>query len=147
MLIRAGQATGTSLAPYDVEAMPNRYLTSLVIAALFLLSPASGRVAGRQAPEPRVIEVIAKRFAFEPSTIEAVAGEPLRLVVKSGDGLHGVEIKAFKIKKDVPRGDDPVIIEFTPAEPGQYPILCSNYCGNGHGDMKGMLVVAARTSP
>ncbi len=94
-----------------------------------------------------VVEVVAKRFAFEPAMIEVVEKRPVRLVVTSGDGLHGIEIKAMKVKKDVPRGGEPVVIEFTPETAGRYPILCSTYCGNGHGDMKGMLVVSAQPAP
>ena len=56
--------------------------------------------------EPRTIEVVAKRFAFEPARIEVTEGERVRLVVKSGDGVHGVEIKKFKVNKKVPRGGD-----------------------------------------
>ena len=100
-----------------------------------------------QAAEPRTIEVIARRFTFEPATIEAVEGERLRILVKSGDGLHGFEIKKFKVSKEIPRGSEPVVIEFTASEAGKFPILCSAFCGDGHGDMKGMLVVAAGESP
>ena len=88
--------------------------------------------------------MLAKRFTFEPATIEAVQGERLRILVKSGDGLHGFEIKQFKVSKEIPRGAEPVVIEFTAREAGKFPILCSVFCGDGHGDMKGMLLVAAR---
>jgi len=94
--------------------------------------------------EPRVIEIVARRYAFEPAMIEAVVGEPLRLMVVSADGPHGLEIKKFKVKQQIPRGITPVAIEFTPTEAGRFPILCSEYCGDGHGDMKGTLVVQAR---
>lgn len=79
--------------------------------------------------------------------IEVVEGDTVRLLVRSADGPHGVEIKAFKVKKAVPRarpGDDPVTIEFVAAAAGEYPILCSEYCGNGHKDMTGTLVVRAK---
>ena len=97
-----------------------------------------------QSTETRVIEVIAKRFTFEPSEIEATQGERIRISIKSADGLHGFEIKRFKISKEIPRGGDSVIIEFTPNEAGRFPILCSVFCGDGHGDMQGALVVTAR---
>jgi cytochrome c oxidase subunit 2 len=109
---------------------------------LILLFIASAPAAVRQ--EPRVIEVVARRYAFEPAEIEVAAGEPVRLLVKSGDGLHGLEIKALKVKKEIPRGSEPVVIEFTAPGPGRFPILCSEFCGDGHADMKGMLVVTAR---
>ena len=97
-----------------------------------------------QSTDPRVIEVIARRFAFEPSDIEAVQGERIRIAVTSGDGMHGFDIKRFRISKEIPRGGDPVIIDFTPNEAGRFPILCSVFCGDGHGDMRGTLVVTAR---
>ena len=92
----------------------------------------------------RVINIEATRFSFEPATVEVTEGERVRLVVSSGDGVHGLEIKKFKINKKVPRGGDPVTIEFVASEPGQYPILCSEYCGKGHEAMKGLLVVNVR---
>ena len=100
-----------------------------------------------QTPEPRVIEITARRFAFEPSEIEATVGEKLQLVVRSADGVHGLEIKKLKVKKEIPRGGEPVTIDFTATAEGNFPILCSEYCGNGHDDMSGMLIVrsVART--
>jgi cytochrome c oxidase subunit 2 len=97
------------------------------------------------ASAPRTIEIVAKRFGFEPARVEVTEGERVRLVVKSGDGVHGVEIKKVKINKKVPRGGE-VTIEFVAPGPGEFPILCSEYCGDGHEDMKGMLVVAAKAA-
>ena len=113
-----------------------------------LLPPAiASTAAPPQTAEPRTIEVVAKRYSFEPATIDAVEGERLRILVKSGDGLHGFEIKKFKVSKEIPRGGEPVVIEFTASEPGTFPILCSVFCGDGHGDMKGTLVVTATATP
>ena len=95
--------------------------------------------------EPRIVEIVAKRFSFEPARVDVTEGDRVRLVVKSADGVHGIEIKKFKITKKVPRGGDPVTIEFVASAPGEFPILCSEYCGDGHEDMKGMLVVAAKS--
>ena len=97
------------------------------------------------AQEERTIEIVAKRFAFEPARVEVTEGERVKLLVKSGDGVHGIEIKKFRIDKKVPRGGDPITIEFVASTAGEFPILCSEYCGDGHEDMKGMLVVAAKS--
>ncbi len=99
-----------------------------------------------QSDEPRVIEITARRFAFEPAQIDATVGERLQLVVRSEDGVHGFEIKKLKIKKEVPRGGEPVTIDFTATTEGTFPILCSEYCGKGHNDMTGMLTVRSVAS-
>jgi cytochrome c oxidase subunit II len=126
-------------------------LTIALLSAVAFLStaiPATG--SGQAAPgdakaqEPRVIEIVAKRFVFEPAEVEVTVGERVTLAVKSGDGVHGIEIKKFNVKKEIPRGAEPVMIAFTATETGRFPILCSEYCGNGHDDMKGTLVVKAR---
>ena len=80
----------------------------------------------------------------EPRVIEVTVGERVRLSVRTADGVHGIEIKKFKVKKEIPRGTEPVIVDFTATETGRFPILCSEYCGNGHDDMKGTLVVTAQ---
>ena len=53
------------------------------------------------ADEPRVIEVAAKRFAFEPAEIQVTVGERLRLVLRSADGLQGIELEKFEIAKEI----------------------------------------------
>ena len=117
-------------------------MLSACTAATFAIGD---RPSSAQTAEPRVVPIVARRFAFEPSQIEAAVGERLRLVITSADGVHGVEIKKFKIKKEVPRGGEAVTIEFTATTEGTFPILCSEYCGNGHNDMTGMLIV--RSAP
>ena len=120
---------------------------SIVSVAAVLLAPFAGRAGQAGAPEPKVFEIVARRFAFEPAVVDVAEGDTVRLLVRSADGPHGVEIKAFRVKKAVPRakpGDQPVTIEFVASAAGEYPILCSEYCGSGHKDMTGTLVVRAR---
>ena len=120
---------------------------SLTAAVLLTASASIFGLRQEPAPEPKTFEVVARRFAFEPATIEVSEGDRVRLIVRSADGPHGVEIKEFKVKKAVPRakpGDSPITIEFVASKAGTYPILCSEYCGNGHKDMTGTLVVHAK---
>lgn len=115
-----------------------------VIAPLAAFLPGPAAAPSAQAGEPREIEILAKRYAFEPATVEVTVGERVRFVMRSADGPHGVEIKKFKVNKEIPRGPKPVTVEFTATEAGRFPIMCSEYCGDGHDDMAGTLVVAAR---
>ena len=96
------------------------------------------------ASAPREIDVIAKRFAYEPARIEVTEGERIRLLVRSADGVHGIEIRRHNVNKLIPRGATPVAIDFVAAAPGSYEILCSEECGDGHETMKGTLVVQAK---
>ena len=125
--------------PHMPRARLWQFLTLLACAAAAFAI--GDRPSTAQTAEPRIVEVLARRFAFEPSQIEATVGERLRLIIRSADGVHGVEIKKLKIKKEVPRGGEPVTIDFTATTEGSFPILCSEYCGDGHGDMTGMLIV------
>jgi cytochrome c oxidase subunit 2 len=104
----------------------------------------STRARAPQNPEPRVIEITAKRYAFEPAVVEVTQGEPIRLLVRSADGPHGIAIKELKIDKEVERGPDPVKIEFTAKDVGEFQMLCTVICGEGHLTMTGKLVVVAR---
>lgn len=115
-------------------------LTTLIAVVIAAAALENSRPSA-QSTEPRVVEITVRRFAFEPPEIEAAVGERLQLVVRSADGVHGLEIKKFKIKQEIPRGGEPVTFEFIPTAQGNFPIVCSEYCGNGHNDMKGMLIV------
>lgn len=123
-----------------------RRIVFLCGLALGILGISSDSASAPQSEEPRTIEVLARRFTFEPSEIEVTEGERVRLAVTSGDGVHGLEIKKFKVNKEIPRGGEPVIIEFTANEAGRFPVICSAFCGDGHGDMKGVLIVQARAA-
>jgi cytochrome c oxidase subunit 2 len=128
-------------------------LTAIGVVCLLAVpaTPAAPRVAlalggverAGQDSEPRIIEVVAKRFTWEPAEIQVTVGERVRLVLRTADGLHGIELKQFKISKEIPRGNKPVTVDFTADEAGRFPFLCSEYCGDGHDDMKGVLIVAA----
>jgi cytochrome c oxidase subunit 2 len=115
------------------------------MALLFGSAIMSARQDPATASAPsRVIEVVAKRFTFEPAKIEVSEGERVRLVVKSADGVHGVAIKKFKVNKLIPRAGQEVTIDFVASAPGTFEILCSEECGEGHDVMTGTLVVKAK---
>ena len=99
-------------------------------------------LAAQQAP--RVIEVKAKKYDFEPSTIEVQQGERVVLRVTSIDRLHGIGIKKFGVSKEVPKGET-VDVEFVASSAGSYKEICTEDCGKGHDDMIGTLVVKAVT--
>jgi heme/copper-type cytochrome/quinol oxidase subunit 2 len=96
------------------------------------------------APKPvHEVEVVAGRFAYEPASFQVIVGEPVRLVVRSKDTVHGFSIPKLKIDERVPKGGQPVVIEFTAPPAGRYEIACSEFCGSGHKQMKAALISVA----
>jgi len=91
------------------------------------------------------IQITASRYAFDPVTIQVSAGEPVRIVLRSKDGVHGFSIPKLKIDVQVPRSGDPVTVEFTAPAAGRYEVACSEFCGSGHGQMKAALVSVGPT--
>jgi cytochrome c oxidase subunit 2 len=90
--------------------------------------------------QPRVIEIHAKRFEFEPKEIHVAKGESVTLAVTSEDVTHGFFSRPLHFDEDLAPGKT-VSIPLAPAEAGTYTIICDHYCGSGHGGMKMTLVV------
>jgi heme/copper-type cytochrome/quinol oxidase subunit 2 len=94
------------------------------------------------AAEPRKIEVVAKKYEFDPARIEVKVGEPVEITFKSLDTKHGFAQKDLKIAKVTFTKDKPATVTFTPEKAGTYPFKCARFCGFGHGKMKGEIVVS-----
>lgn len=93
------------------------------------------------APEPvHEFNVTAQRFSYAPSTLTVKKGEKVRVNVHSTDVTHGFLIPEFGVEASVPPGQT-VSVEFKPDRAGTFTFRCSVYCGGGHGDMTGTLIV------
>lgn len=116
--------------------------TAVTIGLLLAGSPS--RSADTTTPALREFEVAASRFQFEPTRLEVREGDRVRITLRSADGTHGFAVKEFKVKQAIPKGGEPVVVEFVADKAGTFVIACSEYCGPGHRDMKAKLVVTAR---
>jgi heme/copper-type cytochrome/quinol oxidase subunit 2 len=117
----------------------------LWMASLVALGGASVSASGDVPPSaPRAIEMLASRFQFEPATLQVAEGDRVRLTLRSTDTDHGFAIGKLNVKVAVPKGGEPVTVEFVADRAGTYEFKCSEYCGSGHGRMKGQLVVTPR---
>jgi cytochrome c oxidase subunit 2 len=102
-----------------------------IIAGVARLTPYR-TVAAQAAPQP--IEVVAKRFSFEPSDVTLKRGVPVVLVLKSADVAHGVKFRELNLDIKVDKGGT-VETPFTPEKTGNFVGHCSVFCGSGHGSM------------
>ncbi len=90
--------------------------------------------------EVKEFQITAKQFSFNPETIEVNKGDKVRLIVTSIDVPHGIAIKEYNINERLDVGK-PVTIEFTADKEGTFTAFCSVFCGSGHSNMKGKIVV------
>ncbi len=68
------------------------------------------------------------------------AGRPVKLVMSSNDVIHSFFVPDYRLKKDVVPGRY-TEMWFNAPEPGESIIFCTEYCGTGHSDMIGNVIV------
>ena len=81
----------------------------------------------------------ANQFAFRP-VLKLQRDETYRLLVSSTDVQHGLSLQPTNLNFQVLPGYL-YVIEITPDEVGEFPIICNEYCGLGHHVMTGLIVV------
>jgi cytochrome c oxidase subunit II len=92
--------------------------------------------------KPRQIEIVAKRFSFDPGVITLKKGEPVVLVLKSTDVPHGLRFRELGVDVKASKGK-PGLVRFTPEKTGDFLGHCSVFCGVSHGSMTMVLHVVA----
>ena len=115
-------------------------IVSFGVGAAIVMAAASGAQAAQPIHE---VNVVAKKYSFEPATIQMVAGERVRLLIRSADGIHGFSIPELKIDLRIPKGGEPIVAELIAPPAGRYEVACSEFCGSGHSRMKAALVSVA----
>jgi cytochrome c oxidase subunit II len=79
-------------------------------------------------------------FAFTPATIRVPAGKPVTFRMTSADVTHGFLIVGTNANTMLVPG---YVSQFTTVfqQPGEYLIVCNEYCGLGHHLMSAKLIV------
>lgn len=96
------------------------------------------RVDARAAP--RVIKVHARRFVFTPDHIALAPHESVVFELTAQDTMMGFSIPQFGVRADVPPGTV-VRLSVTAGAAGTVPFLCDIFCGSGHEQMNGVILV------
>lgn len=85
-------------------------------------------------------------------TLHTYIGQNFELILQTQDVIHSYWVPAMRVKQDLLPGNPatggrPTEIRFTPVRvegelyPATYPIVCAELCGDGHGRMRGTVVV------
>jgi cytochrome c oxidase subunit 2 len=83
---------------------------------------------------PKTIDVVAKRFSYEPAEITLKKGQPAVINLKSADVAHGIHFKELNLQAKIDKGGTGQL-SFTPTQVGDFVGHCSVFCGSGHGSM------------
>ena len=81
----------------------------------------------------------AQSFIWRP-VLELKKGETARIYLSSYDVQHGLSIQPLNLNFQVLPGYV-YVVNLTPTETGEYPVICNEYCGIGHHNMAGRIVV------
>jgi len=86
------------------------------------------------------VYVVAKRFFYEPNSVEVPVGSEVTFYVTSTDVQHGFKIQDTNINFMVIPGEVSKLTA-TFEEAGTYDYICTEYCGLGHAVMFGSVTV------
>jgi cytochrome c oxidase subunit 2 len=111
----------------------------LLLGAATALAALTALAEGNK-PE-RVIRVAAKKFEFVPAEIKVRRGETVVLHFTSPDVPMGANFADFKQRVDIMPGKV-ATLRLTPEQAGRFVFLCDVFCGSGHEEMSGTLIVS-----
>ncbi len=111
-------------------------IVALAVLRLYSNSPAMPESGGGMVE----FNITARQWAFEPSEIRVKVGDRVRLNIRSVDVTHGIYLPDFGISATLEPGKTETL-EFTATKPGSFEFACSVYCGEGHGSMRGRIIV------
>jgi cytochrome c oxidase subunit II len=114
--------------------MKRKFILPALLVALLATAAFIVPMARAQAAAPRRIDIVAKRFSFDPGEITLKKGEPVVLVLKSADVAHGLRFRDLNVNVKANAGGT-AEVQFTPDKTGDFVGLCSVFCGSGHGSM------------
>src|SRR5476649_1658079 len=116
--------------------MNRRYFIALLAGS----SAIGGVVRLATAAASGEIEIMAMKFSFTPDTVKVKRGQPVTFVLTSIDRIHGFKMPDFGIRTDIVP-DQETRVTITPEKAGTFTFFCDIFCGDGHEDMAGTLVV------
>jgi cytochrome c oxidase subunit II len=123
------------------------------IAPALLLALRIAGTAAQEQPTPapggeiRKITITARKYEFNPSKIELLAGQPVEITIQAEDATHGFTCKDLGVEKVIVEKGTSQTVRLTPAKPGKFVFKCAKFCGLGHGKMKGEILVTAPEPP
>ena len=113
---------------------------SLIVSAfaVVLLVGAGSLVLAK--PKEHVVHIKVKRFEYLPKEIALKKGVPVVLELESLDVPHGFNLPDLGVRADVLPGLK-ARVHVVPKQAGRFVFHCDIFCGTGHEDLEGAIVV------
>lgn len=84
--------------------------------------------------------VVARTFSYEPREIEIPLGSKVTIYVTTIDVQHGFKIQDTNVNMQIVPGQVSKL-EYTFDRVGEFPYICTEFCGIGHAAMFGVVKV------
>src|SRR5690349_21870266 len=122
----------------------NRIVTVTALVVFAAVGTAVGwhrfATAAVRAGGEQVVHMTAKRFEYTPNEITLKKGVPVVLEITSLDRDHGFKVPELDVRADVKPGET-TRVRIVPDRVGRFEFRCDVFCGSGHEDMAGEIVV------
>jgi len=93
-------------------------------------------------PDTYELQMVARMWAFQPSTVRLPKGSTVDLYVTSQDIIHGFKIERKNVNlMAVPGAINYMQVTFN--EEGEYMFACHEFCGAAHHTMAGRFIIEA----
>jgi len=114
----------------------------VAIATMALMLGSLGAYVAAQSAEPKekVIRITAKKFNYTPGEVKLKKGVPVILEFRTQDVLMGFNLPDFNARADIVPGKT-TRLRLVPDKTGTFVFLCDVFCGTGHEEMNGKLIV------
>jgi len=110
------------------------------LAVVLLIGAASLVLAKSKDQGERVVPIKVKRFEYVPKEVTLKKGVPVVLELKSLDVPHGFNLPDLGVRADVLPGQT-ARVRIVPKQTGRFVFHCDIFCGTGHEDLEGAIVV------
>lgn len=113
----------------------------LALAVVVALGASSMGAYVNAKPTEQVIKIVTKKFDYSPNEIKLKKGVPVILEFTTLDVVMGFSVPDLGARVDIIPGKVSRL-RLVPDKVGAFPFVCDIFCGSGHEDMTGSIIVS-----
>jgi cytochrome c oxidase subunit 2 len=122
------------------ESKPSSTATTTSSTSSSTSSGTSAQATASSGDE-QVVKVVGQNYEWKLDKTEVKKGKPVKLVVTSEQGFHGLTIDGTPVNNVQAMNGKENSVTFTPEKAGDLKLVCSIMCGTGHDKMVATLKV------